>query len=253
MPHDSASSHRPLGTHEVHVWHCATIDPADVEVLAQAERFLSAEERARAARFFFDRDRHTYLVAHALVRTRLSATTGVDPKDWTFVANKYGRPEVSTPTEHQSLRFNLSHTRGLVACALTWRRDVGVDVENLERLEGSLDVARRFFAEPEVDVLSRVAERDRRRTFFDFWTLKESYIKARGMGLSLPLRQFAFDLAHESNVSISFGPEIEDDPAHWEFHLSRPTERHRLALAVRRPPGESIRVTIREVSPLDAR
>ena len=251
MPPHPALAPRPIGPEEIHVWYCTTCEPADADLIAQAHELLSGDERSRAARFFFDRDRHTYQVAHALVRTRLSAATGVAPTDWTFVTNKYGRPEVAGPVEHQSLRFNLSHTRGLVACALNWRRDVGVDVENLERIEGSLDVARRFFAASEVADLSRVAECDRRRTFFDYWTLKESYIKARGMGLSLPLRQFAFDLAREDAVSISFGPEIEDNPAHWEFHMGRPTAQHRLALAVRRPPGEQVRISIREVSPLE--
>jgi 4'-phosphopantetheinyl transferase len=250
MPLNTAPAPLPLAPHEIHVWYSTTTEQPDAELLARCHATLSAEERARAARYVFDRDRNTYLVAHALVRTSLSRATGVNPGDWTFIANKYGRPEIATPREHERLRFNLSHTRGLVACALNWQRDVGVDVENLERLEGSLDVARRFFAPSEVEALGRVAEERRRSTFFDFWTLKESYIKARGMGLSLPLRQFAFDLLDERAIGISFGPEIDDDPAHWEFHASRPTQRHRLALAVRRPPGEKLQIAIRETSPL---
>lgn len=250
MSSDPAPTSLSLGLDEILVWHSATYEPADSALMAQCHNILSADERARAARYFFDRDRHTYLAAHALVRTRLSQITGVAPCDWTFVANKYGRPEVAKPAEYVRLRFNLSHTRGLVACALTWQRDVGVDVENLERLEGSLDVARRFFAPSEVEALGRVAEEDRRRRFFDYWTLKESYIKARGMGLSLPLGQFSFELADEQAIGISFGPEIDDDPQHWEFHASRPTPQHRLALAVRRPPGERLQVILRETTPL---
>lgn len=249
MPLETARVTLPPKRDEIQVWYCATSESPDAGLLARCQEILSADELARAARFMFDRDRNTYLVAHALVRTRLSQATGVDPVDWAFVANKYGRPEISAPKEQEGVRFNLSHTRGLVACALNWQRDIGVDVEDLDRLEGSLNVARRFFAASEVETLARVPESMRRLAFFDYWTLKESYIKARGMGLALPLRQFAFDLTDASEIRISFGLEIDDDPAQWEFHATRPTPRHRLALAVRRPPGEKLRITIRETTP----
>ena len=207
----------------------------------ERERLLSlldAGERARYRRFRFDADRLCYLVAHALTRRALSSVSDVQPEAWRFSVGKHGKPEVANPTKGVSLRFNLSHTRGLVACALAFEADVGVDVEHVTRTVEISRVARSVFSPPELDELASEGDEAGQRTcFFRFWTLKEAYIKAVGAGLGMPLRRIAFDVSSPSAPRISFSG-IDDDPDAWLFHLHEPTPEHQLAIALRNRESE---------------
>jgi 4'-phosphopantetheinyl transferase len=216
--------------------------------LDQYRGLLSADERAREGRFHFDADRERFVIGRALIRLQLSRYLGGDPRGWAFVTNAHGRPEMLATDGPVPLGFNVSHTRGMVACALASTRDVGVDVECVDRAL-THDVADRFFAPAEVVALRALPTMDQARVFFDYWTLKEAYIKARGMGLALPLRHFAFRLRPPAAPTIAFDPEIDDDADTWQFAQAWPTERHRLGLAVRRA-GDDLDVRIADVVPL---
>jgi 4'-phosphopantetheinyl transferase len=110
---------------------------------------------------------------------------------------------------------------------------VGIDVEYTLRTVETLALADRYFAPSEAAVLRSLPPLTRNEAFFDYWTLKEAYAKARGMGMSLPFHAFAFDLSVEQPPRISFSPELADDPDDWRFRLWSPTSHHRLAVAVR--------------------
>jgi 4'-phosphopantetheinyl transferase len=209
---------------------------------------MSPDEHERMARLIFERDRRRFLLTRALVRTTLSRYAHLPPSRWTFVENVHGRPEIlDRPAGVPDLRFNLSHTEGLIACAVTIGREVGVDVEHIGR-RLTHDVAGRFFAPSEVTHLTQLPDDEQHRVFFDYWTLKEAYIKARGFGLALPLADFAFTLAPPSPPRIAFEPALDDDPATWQFTQDWPTPHHRLAVAVRRD-GRDLPVRIRAVVP----
>jgi 4'-phosphopantetheinyl transferase len=130
---------------------------------------------------------------------------------------------------------------------VTIGREVGVDIEHINR-HLTHDVAARFFAPSEVTDLKSLPADEQRRVFFDYWTLKEAYIKARGFGLALPLGDFAFKLHPPHPPSITFEPSLDDDPTTWQFLQGWPTPHHRLGLAVRRE-GSDLPVRIREVVP----
>jgi 4'-phosphopantetheinyl transferase len=231
--------------------HVDLVHPDDPEAWSQHEAYLALlapEEHERMARLVFERDRRRFLLTRALVRTMLSRYAVVPPAAWAFIANVHGRPEIlDRPRGVPDLRFNLSHTEGLIACAMTIGREVGVDVEHVQR-RLTQDVAGRFFAPSEVNNLKALPDDEQARAFFDYWTLKEAYIKARGFGLALPLGDFAFTLAPPAPPQIAFEPALEDDPATWQFVQDWPTPVHRLALAVRRE-GADLPVRIRKVVP----
>jgi 4'-phosphopantetheinyl transferase len=231
---------------EIHVWYVFSDRVMDAQLLARYEALMSPEERARQQRYMQAKDRHQHLIARALVRTSLSRYADVSPEAWTFSPNGYGRPEISGPIE-TPLRFNLSHTSGLVVCAVAREREVGVDVENVGRPAEYVHLAQRFFAPSEAAHVVSLPPELQRHVFFDYWTLKESYIKARGMGLALPLGDFAFRL--DDPVTISFSGSIEDDPASWHFCRSRLGDRHTMALAIRSSTDE-LKITVRETTPL---
>jgi 4'-phosphopantetheinyl transferase len=218
---------------------------------ARRDHYLSLmtpDEHARMARLVFARDRQRFLLTRALVRNMLSRYAAVAPADWRFSANVHGRPEIlGRPAGVPDLRFNISHTEGLIACAVTIGREVGVDVEHVGR-RLTRDIAARFFAPAEVADLHALPRHEQPRVFFDYWTLKEAYIKARGFGLALPLADFAFHLSPGGAPTISFEPSLPDDPATWQFMQDSPTPTHRLALAVRRT-GDDLPVRIRPVVP----
>jgi 4'-phosphopantetheinyl transferase len=237
---------------EVHVWYVLTDEVAQPELLAAYERLLQGEELARHRRLMIDRVRHEHLLTRALARTCLSRYADVPPEAWTFEMNRWGRPEIAAPEEARWLRFNLSNTHGLVACAVARDLEIGVDAEYVERKTTPVEIADRFFSAEEVAALHRIeGEHAQRERFFEYWTLKESYIKARGMGLAIPLGDFSFHLDDGPDaVRISFAPSLDDDPSSWSFWRARPTPLHRIATAVRCGAAMAPRVSLRRVVPL---
>lgn len=186
-------------------------------------------------------------MTRALLRTTLSRYASVPPEAWRFVLNPHGRPEIDTPREARWLKFNLSHTNSLVACLVARERAIGVDVEDRDRRGRLLDVAERFFSPSEAATLRRLPENEQLDRFFLYWTLKESYIKARGMGLAIPLAQFSFDIG--PSITVRFDPRLGDDPQSWQFTALSVGRRHQLAAAFRRAPGESVRLVLHETVP----
>lgn len=196
---------------------------------------LDDEERARAARFYFDRDREAFIAAHALLRVLLSSEAALPAADWRFSVNAFGKPEAILVLGSPPLRFNLSHTHGLVAAALTCEHDIGVDVEKLDPERLSLDLATRFFAPQEIALLRAVPVADLTDALYGIWTLKEACIKAIGTGLSLPLDSFALTL---DPLAVAFSEAAGAVPATWLLRRLYPTAHHTLALALCHPnPG----------------
>ncbi|MDY7231645.1 4'-phosphopantetheinyl transferase family protein [Hyalangium rubrum] len=234
---------------EVHVWITEPERITDPRLLEAYLALLDRAERERHQRFHFEKHRRQYLVSHALVRLCLSRYAAVPPEAWSFVTNDHGCPRIAGEGSPR-LRFNLSHTDGMAICAVTSEADVGVDVEDAMRPGETVGIADRFFAPAEVAALRGLPVEKQRERFFEYWTLKEAYIKARGMGLSLPLEHFAFELQAGQSPRISFDARLRDDPETWRFRQWRPSERHQAALAVRRPSDLSLQVRCQRTVPL---
>jgi 4'-phosphopantetheinyl transferase len=223
-----------LANDDVHIFYGT---PA--ELASAGPDMLTPDETERMARFVFERDREIFLATRVLVRTTLSRYHPVAPADWRFVANAYGRPEIAG--RDTDLRFNLSNTHGLIVCAVA-HLDVGVDVERIVR-RAPLEVADRFFAAIEVAALRALPSHEQGRRFFDYWTLKESYIKARGLGLALPLGGFAFRFDDDGVPSIEIDPTLEDDGQAWQFEQRLVTSEHLVAVCTRM--GSHHRLSVR--------
>jgi 4'-phosphopantetheinyl transferase len=203
--------------------------------------FLSVQEKQQEQRFYFAKDRHRYLLTRALVRIVLSRYVPIAASDWHFEPSAYGRPMIVNDHELvRSLSFNISHTDGLIVLAITRARLIGVDTE-LARREISLAVADRYFSPKEVAAVKVLPAGLQRRRLLDLWTLKESYIKARGMGLSIPLNKFSFNLDENQSSVISFDDELQDLPSGWRFYQLSPSNEYAVALCVqrqtRKPPA----------------
>jgi 4'-phosphopantetheinyl transferase len=235
----------------IDIWLAYYHEIADPRLHQEYRALLTEEERGREFRFYFPDDQRRYLVTRALVRTVLSRYLQVRPTDWRFSNNDYGRPEIANISRDEcGLRFNISHTRGLIALGVTQHRELGVDVENVQTREVSIEIADRFFARPEVEELATVPKERQQDRFFEYWTFKESYIKARGMGLSIPLGKFSFHYPHERAVSLAVDPQLGDDANRWIFWQYRPSDEYLMAVCAERRPGHAPSLTLRKVVPL---
>jgi 4'-phosphopantetheinyl transferase len=236
---------------EAHLWLVPLRDSIPPRLEQQWRRFLTPEEEVANRRFLVEDARRQHLAARALVRTTLSRYVEVEPDQWRFRQGPQGRPEIDAPADLPPLRFNLSHTRGLVACLITLGLDSGVDVERQRReIRDPLALARHSFAPAEQRALELLSGRALRERFCDLWTLKEAYVKARGAGfLSLPASRFAYAITSGGTLTLTIEPELADRAEDWQSLLMAPTRQHRLAVAIRRRRRRDLSLVVRDVRP----
>jgi 4'-phosphopantetheinyl transferase len=200
---------------------------------------LTADERDRASRFRQASDRWLFVLGRALLRYGLGKRFGIEQPRLSLAAN--GKPRLDP--DH-GVEFNLSHTRGYVACAFGQACDLGLDVERLDRIIDGHGIARAYFATPERDLLDRTPESGREDVFLRLWTLKEAVVKAAGLGLSLELDRFA--VALDPPRLRTAVPEL-GDPLAWQLHEWCLPQSCRLALAIRRRNERPLPVSLAEV------
>lgn len=245
----SRSQKSPPAPGQADIW-LTKVAPLDEELAAAYRRLLSESELARWRKFVVPGPKLHYLVAKALLRTSLSRYAEVAAEDWRFATNAYGWPYILHPEPFRRLRFNLSHTEGLAACVVAWDCEIGIDVENIRRDLDFMQLAEWAFAPQETAAIAMAAPCNRRSLFYSCWTLKEAYVKARRMGLSLPLTGFWFDFDH-GVARAYFTEQCPDDPARWIFRQAAPTSDHCLALALS-APGRIPSIGLRWTVPLEA-
>ena len=222
-----------LAGNEIHLYLVFPDRISDTDLLRSYETLLSSDESAQLSRFYYAGHRKQYLLTRALLRTSLSAYHTLGPRDWRFQINGYGKPSLDPLLPGQDTRFNLSHTNGLIACAITTGVDIGIDVEDSNRTtRAALNDLSRYFSGTEINALAALPPERQKQRFFDYWTLKESYIKARGMGLAIPLGKFSFVFANDSLQRLELHPDLQDDAASWQFWRAKIAGRYRMAVAV---------------------
>lgn len=238
----SASVHAPvavsiaetlaLGPGIVDLWYYFHEEIDDADLLAAHEALMTPDERERHRSFHFECDRRLFLATRALVRTVLSSYAAVAPADWRFAAGEHGKLRVAHPAVNLPIHFNLANTPGLVACVVSVAHElVGVDTERIDREVETVRLAERYFSQSEIRALRALPNSEQPRRFFTYWTLKEIYIKARGLGLALPLDRFSF-LVDDVAISIAFDSRLADDAARWRFALLDAPPRHMIAVSV---------------------
>jgi 4'-phosphopantetheinyl transferase len=213
----------------LYLW-CAHPQDLSTEAAIQScEAMLNEGERIRWRGFRLERHRCEYLTTRALVRTALSQYFPIAPEEWRFQVNAFGKPGVEPAT---GLRFNLSNSPGLVVCLIAKGVEVGVDVEPHERSAEIAEVATQFLSPRELAQFEALQGGDRLDRALTLWTLKEAYIKARGMGLSLPLKGISFVFGSEEEIRLELDAERSNaPPVDWRFGLLDYAG-HRIALAV---------------------
>jgi 4'-phosphopantetheinyl transferase len=235
----------------VHVWLCFEPLVASSELKAAAFALMSSDERNRYRCFVFERDRRRYLLARMLVRHALARYVARIPSCLTFGANPYGRPFLTEQpaSEHGPVSFNLTHTAGLIALAVTRGRAIGIDAECAQRTL-AIPSKSTVFSPAEISTVAASPLESRHRTLLELWTLKESYIKARGRGLSLPLHDISFAFPAVEEVAIEFAEGFDDAPKRWDLWQLQPRSGHLVALCVESRSIPSRPLTAYEFVPL---
>jgi 4'-phosphopantetheinyl transferase len=199
-----------LAEGELHIWQ-ATLDVGRDQA-DRLSRILSEDERERAARFHFERDRIRYTAGRAQLRTLLAGYLDAAPAELVFSYGANGKPSLPA----HAPQFNLSHSGALALCAVTADAEIGVDVELYDQTFGAERIPERFFAPDEVRALRALPEHLQARGFLELWTRKEAFIKARGDGLSLALDSFSVTLGEDGPSLVRTGWS-QSEPNQWRL------------------------------------
>ena len=191
-----------------------------------------ADEIIRADRFYFAKDRDYFIAARGVLRTILGRYLGVDPGQVHFRYNSYGKPSLDHPPGEDALNFNLSHSAGLALYAFTCARRVGIDLEYMRADVDYEQLARRNFSLYEKAVFQALPPEQKRQAFFNCWTRKEAYVKARGEGLSIALEQFDVSLKPGEPARLLGSREDPGETAQWSLQELAPGSGYAAALAV---------------------
>jgi 4'-phosphopantetheinyl transferase len=202
-----------ISDREVHVWKVDLRGNASETMLS----LLSDDEQIRAARFHFGKDRECYRIAHGSLRLILGRYLNLPPAELHFGQTEFGKPFL-TNNETSGLLFNMSHSGDFALIAVTREREVGVDVEFMRDGFATDEVAENFFSVAEIYTLTGLEPHLRTRAFFNCWTRKEAYVKARGEGLSMPLDQFDVSLAPGVPAMMLDNRLDKLEASRWTFH-----------------------------------
>jgi 4'-phosphopantetheinyl transferase len=202
-----------LPRHEVHVWRAPLDQPQSLTAFLAT---LAPDEQERAARFRFQKDREHFIAARGLLRALLSRYLNVRPDDLAFGYSAHGKPFLVSE-QGGEVRFNVSHSHGLALFAFAQRRALGIDLEYMRPEVAEEQIAERFFSSCEVTALRALPAGQQTEAFFNCWTRKEAYIKARGEGLSLPLDQFDVSLAPGEPAALLHTAMAADEASRWSM------------------------------------
>src|SRR5260221_9955974 len=223
-----------LGREEVHVWRASLEQPGPG--IRALEQLLASDEQARAEQFRFQKDRLHYIIARGTLRSILGRYLGKDPRTLRFSYSTFGKPALVQNPDSNVLFFNVTHSLGLALYAMTRDYTIGIDIEYLDTRVSYEQIAAHFFSPLEVSMLRAVPKELQHIAFFACWTRKEAYIKARGMGLSLDLKDFDVSLAPGEPITLLNSREEGLDITRWSLYDLSPGAGYKAALAVEGHP-----------------
>lgn len=227
-----STSQKEMTTDDADIWR-VSLDrtPDEIRLLFN---LLSPEEQSRADRLRFAVHRSRYIVSRGFLRQILSRYVHITAREIRFSTGFHGKPQLNVSPEKTDLQFNLSHTYGLALYAVSRKQKIGIDVEYLGRTCSPLKIARRFFTPEEAEMIAGLPEKIRRRAFFTCWTRKEAILKAKGVGLSIPLNRLAVSVHPEDPPALFHVAWDRDEHSKWQLFDIDPGRDYVASLAVER-------------------
>ena len=222
--------HLQLKEHEVHVWRASLAAPEFA--IQDLQGMLTKEEAARAAHFHFERDRNHWIVARAILRILLGRYVNTAPGQLRFSSNDYGKPFLAFPALSHQVQFNISHSQELALYTFAYNRQVGIDVEYKRADVNYEALAKVSFSPNEQASLHSLPYDLKQEAFFNCWTRKEAYIKARGKGFSIPTDQFDVSFLPGEPAALLQNREDQREITRWSLQELEPGMGYAGALAV---------------------
>lgn len=223
--HPDRSPIRAWHAHIDHIW------PSTASH-ARALAWLSDKEQERYGRFRHDADREMFLLGRAMARTLVGRALGVAPESWPWCEGPRGRPDIGWPAPPVS--FNVAHSGNVVVCAIAEGTQVGIDVEDRTRAALDRALVHRYCSPEEAhDIESHGAGWQDR--FLKYWTLKEAYLKATGLGIAVHLADLSFAIGHGDAVSVEFRASLSGTDPNWTFDLRQLSDAYYVAMAASVP------------------
>jgi 4'-phosphopantetheinyl transferase len=218
-----------LLTEDVHAW-SASLDVQEEEMQSLL-RILDFEERARADRFYFERDRSRFIACRAYLRTILAYYLDIEPERLQFNYTPNGKPYLVQRFRGSELQFNLSHSRAFALYAVTLNRQVGVDIEHIY-LSAEIDsLADRILTKREKAAWSKLSANERLKALFRYWTCKEAVVKATGKGLAMPLEKIHISLKPDQTRLMSINQSVRE-ASQWSLQELHPVPDFAAAIVV---------------------
>ena len=202
--------------------HIHVISPKLVDYLT-SDYLLDKREIDRSNKLIFNKDRNLYKASHVFLRRILSRYSDVDPEHWGFSYNNFGKPAIKNHGQ-ENLNFNLSHTHSMIACAVGYQYDLGIDIESNVTLNDLEDMCHLVLCDNERGNVLSAPPSQQEKTFYRYWTLKEAYVKALGKGLTIPLKNIKYESTTVSSwlSSVDLKPKIEGNLYGWYHDLAEP-------------------------------
>lgn len=226
---------------DVHVWWASTA--AFKKISDVLSGVLSPDEHERAARFVYNRDRHRFILSRVILRDILARYLGELPEEIALHYEPHGKPRLRTAHSGAGLEFNLAHSHELLLYAVSHKRRVGVDIERLQPMADLERIAAVAFSRTEQAKLSALTDKQQLIGFFNCWTRKEAYVKARGEGLSMPLDAFDVTLTPGRPALLLANRLDPCEVFRWSLHSVSPADGYVGAVAVQ---GCNTRICLRE-------
>lgn len=234
----SYESFRFSSPDEVHIW-LVPLNITDA-FLQRLEKLLSRDERERAARFKFEKHRKHFIAARGQLRLLLAAYIGQEADQLCFSYNRFGKPSLEKSSSSQPMQFNISHSHEFALMAFHPEWELGVDIEWMKPDFDGLHLVKRFFSQNEQKQMEEVPDALKKEAFFNGWTRKEAYIKARGRGLNIPLAKFSVSLNPDQPARLI---ETTHDPEalnFWKLQAIPAPQNYKAAIVVRASSFKSV-------------
>lgn len=221
-----------IKNNEVHIWHFPLNATQATDTCWHA---LATEEKERAERFYFEKDRIAYLLSRNGLRSILSRYTEIDPQTIRFKYTPYGKPFLDPLQNSGGIYFNVSHTHQCVLYAFTKNVEIGIDVEYLKNGIDYHSIAKNFFSKNEYQTLLEAAHEQKEALFYKIWTCKEAFIKAMGLGLSYSLADFDVIVQENQPARILGIKNAPDEAKTWSLYSFIPANSYMAAIAMKQP------------------
>lgn len=216
---------------DVHVW----VGELD-KTVSELYRFihpLSSDERMRAERFHFEKDRNRFIVRHGILRMILGHYLDLDANRLRFHHGENGKPVLNETPGIVDIKFNLSHSNGVALFAFARHSDIGVDIEYIRDISEMDLLAERYFSITENDVFRSIPKNQRKEAFFKCWTCKEAFVKALGDGLSWSLGKFDVSMVPGESGKLLRIKDDSKEASQWFIQTFNPTPDYVGSIAVR--------------------